>query len=549
MLEKYINTENRKNSFSTREIYYLSLIIAIGALIRLFFQYDSPFVNDEIWTLLFIKQSPTFLLTHFTGGLTMNHFILLEKGLLKVAGGNQMALIIVPEFAGIAAIPLTAILAKMFASKKTALVSATLIAFNPFLISYSGTIRSYSLLTALSLSTIILFFRWYANRTFKNGILVGLSSYLMMISHLNGTYTLAYIFALTGLEFLFILVKREKDFLLTLIIPMSLAMALTLISYANLVPSIAEAGIPWHDTPPTSISYIPYIFAVYFGNGFYGWVSALLMGWAVFLTIRAKNNPLLLLLTLIVLSIALISIQGLSHFPWGYARFLIFLVPVAIIFIAEGMLLLSAVIPAKNSTVITFFVILLVLTWVPGSIEEYKLKLDQPWGHVAAYIKYSGAGNMILVSDGPSALHLPHYFDNTAYKLFNLKKYSKVDHLQAADKIFFVITGLNIQTPYPVVAFGDIQVVIYPKTNYQEQMKIIQYDLEKRISGRDVSPEFTSVYQNLRFLNKILQNDPALDFDYYDLYMRCFQLTERQRNIPLALQAWELENARYNVIR
>jgi hypothetical protein len=120
---------------------------------------------------------------------------------------------------------------------------------------------------------------------------------------------------------------------------------------------------------------------------------------------------------------------------------------------------------------------------------------------------------------------------------------------QAVTKLYFVVTGLDIQSVYPVHTFGDVQVVIYPKTNYQKQLGLIQNDLQKRVSDGEVSAELADVYQNLRKLNKALQNDAGLSTKYYDLYMRCFQLTLRQRNIPLPLQIWELERAGYNVER
>ena len=551
MIEKFINNENTKVSFSKVEFYYLYFLVAIGTIIRFFYHYKRPFVYDEVGTLIYLKESATFILTHFESWLTMNYFILLEKVMLKVTGGNQLFLTIVPEIAGIATIPLTAILARMVASKKTALVSATLVAFNPYLISYSGIIRAYSLLTAVSLMTIILFFKWYTNRTFKNGIYLALSCYALMLSNLNGAYTLAYIFFLAGIELLFALVKREKNDFLTLIIPLSTSMVITLISYINIVEAISHWGIPWHDTPPTSISFIHYMFSSYFGNGFYGWVSAFLMGSAIFLTIRVQNNPLLILIPLIALSIILISIQGISHFPDAYARFLIFLVPVCVIFIAEGIVYLSAITPINNSIAITFFTALLISTWAPNFIYGYKEKIDRPWGQVATFIKNSADGNMILTNDWLSNLHLAPYFNDTGYSRYELEKYSKKQHARAgaANNIYFIITGLDIPTDYPVYVFGDIQVIVYPKTKYKDQLIVIQDDLQKRISSLEVSPELTDTYYNLWILNKALNNDPYLNFKYYDLYMRCSQLTWRQKTIPLSLEILELKNAGYNVGR
>ena len=545
MLEKYINNENRKQSFSRTEIFYLLLLIVGGTITRFFYHYNRPFVGDEVATLIQIKKSAVYILTHFEAWLTMNYFILSEKFLLKIAFGNQLSLIILPEIAGIATIPLTATLTKMFASKKTALVAAALVAFNPYLISYSGIIRSYSLLAAISLLTIILFFNWYSNRTYKNGIYLALACYVLMLSHLNGAYTLAFIFSLAGIELFYVLIKRGKNNLLTLLIPVSVSMAITIISYIALAKAISLWGIPWHDVPPTSISYVFFAFSSYFGVGFYGWASAFLMFSAIFLTIRVKNNPLMILLPFIPLTILLISVQGISHFPEAYSRFLIFLVPVCAIFIAEGIVYLSAIIPVKNNIAITIFTLLVVSTWVPNFLHGYKTKIYQPWGQVAEFIKNSANGNTILANDWSSNLNLTPFFFDSTYTRYELKNYSKKQHVQSVNSIYFVITGLNISSDYPVHTFGSVQVIVYPVTNYKDQLILIQNDLQKRLAGMVVSPGLANAYQNLWFLNKALNNDSSLNFKYYDLYIRCNQLTFRQRNMPLSLVRWNLKNVKH----
>jgi hypothetical protein len=368
-----------------------------------------------------------------------------------------------------------------------------------------------------------------------------------MLSHLNGAYTLAYIFSLAGIELYFILVNRDKNKFLTLLIPMSISMAISLISYLNLIEDISAWGLRWHDSPPTSISYIFFAFSSYFGAGFYSWASAFLMLSAIFLTIRVYNNPLLILIPFIPLSIILISIQGISHFPDAYTRFLIFLMPICVIFIAEGIIYLSTIIPVKKGIAITIITLLLVSTWVPTFIQGYKVKIHQPWGNVAAFIKNSAKGNTVLSNDWSSNLNITPYLNDIIYKRYELKDYSEVQHVQSATNIYFIVTGLHIKSHYPVYTFGNIQVIVYPMTNYKDQLILIQNDLQKRISDLVVSPWLTDVYRNLWVINKALNSDPALNFKYYDLYMKCSQLTVRQRDIPSSLRRWDLKNAGYNV--
>ena len=548
MIEKYINNKN-ETSFSKNSLLYLAFLIIFGTAIRIFYHYNRPFVGDEVGTLIYIKKSVPFILSHFESWLTMNYFILIEKVLLKLTGGYQQVLVLVPELAGIATIPLTAILAKKFTSKSVSLISATLVTFNPYLISYSGIIRSYSLLVALSLLAIILFFNWYTDRTFKNGIFASLACYLLMLSHLNGVYTLAYIFFLIGLEFLYTRTRKSKSNLTTIIIPLSISLIIIIISYLKIADALMSWGIPWHDVPTTSIAYIPYAFSRYFGNGFYGWPSAFLMLSAVFLTFKAQN-PSTIFMPYLLLSIVLISIQGISHYPWAYARFLIPLVPILIIFISEGIEHLWLALPVeKSGVVIASITVLLIATWLPVFKQEYNQKIIRPWEQVANFIEETAGGNIILSNEGSDNLHLIPYFDDTSYVQAKLINYSKGQHIKAGKNVYFVITGANILSEYPVFTFGDIQVIVYPKIAYKDQLALIQDDLLKLkpIVDQEVSPELSTIYQNLWILGTKLNNDLSQNHRYYDLYMRSFQLTSRQKNIPLSLQYWKLEQAGYKV--
>ena len=200
MINKYILRHNRTQSFSHPERWYLLCLTIIGAIIRLLYQYNRPFVGDEVGTLFYMNQSISYLLSHFDTWLTMNYFILLEKFMAYLGGNNQVSLCFIPLLAAIVTIPLTAVLARMITSTRVALIAATLLTMNPYLIYYSGIIRAYSLLTALSLLVMILFFRWYAHRTLRNGIYLSLACYFLMLSHLNGVYTVCYVLLITGMD-------------------------------------------------------------------------------------------------------------------------------------------------------------------------------------------------------------------------------------------------------------------------------------------------------------------------------------------------------------
>src|SRR5581483_932944 len=119
-----------------------------------------------------------------------NYFILLEKGIAWLGGGKDWRLTLLPMAAAIAIIPLTASVALKFTgSRRTALIAAGLVAFNPYLVMWGVMIRAYSLLVALSLLAINEFFGWYQNQGWRRGIRVAGTVLLLVLTHLNGLYS------------------------------------------------------------------------------------------------------------------------------------------------------------------------------------------------------------------------------------------------------------------------------------------------------------------------------------------------------------------------
>ena len=106
-------------------------------------QHGRVFLGDEIGTLRYLKESPSYILTHFATWLSMNYFILVEKGVAWLCGAADWRLTLLPMAAAVAIIPLTASLALKFTgSTRTALIAASLAAFNHFLVLWGPQIRA-----------------------------------------------------------------------------------------------------------------------------------------------------------------------------------------------------------------------------------------------------------------------------------------------------------------------------------------------------------------------------------------------------------------------
>ena len=81
-----------------------------------------------------------------------------------------------------------------------ALIAASLVAFNPYLLSWGPAIRAYSLLVALSLLAINEFFHWYQQRDWWSGVRCAAVVLLLLLAHLNGVYTVAFLILLLTSE-------------------------------------------------------------------------------------------------------------------------------------------------------------------------------------------------------------------------------------------------------------------------------------------------------------------------------------------------------------
>lgn len=543
MWRKYFITKYIPDKFSKREKLYLTLIIFLGTAIRILYQHNRAFLDDEIGTIIYLGRDIHYLLSHFTTWLTMNYFIIIEKPFARLFGTGIFSLGFLPLLAGILAIPLTAYLAIRFTSSKASMIAAILVAFNPYLIKFSGTVRSYSILVALSLLSIILFFKWREGRNYKNGLLFAFSCYLMILAHPNGIFILTFILFLLALET--IVRYRERDFFQTsrtLLIPLLIIIILICISYLKIFPEMLRDGAKWHDIPPTSINYIPYTFTEYFSSGFLAWITLLFLLTGI-LGIFKNSRPLLILLPGIFIPIIIISAQGLSHFPWAYSRFLIPILPLLIIFITEGIIYITKYFTPENTTFLTIALItVLILSWGPQLINIFSTKTDFPWHIAADFIKSQyNQGDRILCCDWLDQFHLKPYLSETEYITAHLIDYDQNDDQKNTNNKILLVTSSakQIKTDYLKHIFGKIQIAIYPCLDNHIIYRI-RNDILDSISQGEIDPDLTPLYRCIFELNKKLGINKDT-FKYYNLYIKSLFLTKRKRYIPAKLQLYEFE--------
>ncbi len=398
--------------FDRRQLMALASITLAGAVLRMALAWDRPRLGDEVGTLLNLRMDVAYLLTHFSGWLTMNYFILAEKGVAWLSDSEGWPLEILPMLGGIATIPLTASLARRLGGGRLALTAAALTAFNPYLVRFSPVLRAYAPLAALAVWAVDLFFRWRERRTWRAGLAAAGVILGLLLVHPNGIYVVMGLGVLMAAE----ATRRFTDEpghrgrmtylaeLGTFLVPLAGAGLATWLAYRGLTEEVRIFSVKWSAMPPTGLEYVPGVFATYFGSGFPLFVPAGLLVAGVWSSTQARKT-LLPLCVLAGLSPVLVSLKGVSHFPWAYARFQIYCVPLLLILMAEGIVWLTA--RMRHPAAAWAVTLGAILCWLPPLSDLFAGKHENAaYTRTAAYLLAQRRPGDLIVIEGASFLQL-----------------------------------------------------------------------------------------------------------------------------------------------
>jgi hypothetical protein len=484
-------------------------------------QHGRVFWGDEIGTLICLKRSPAYILTHFEVWLTMNYFILVEKGVAWLCGAADWRLTLLPMAAAVAIIPLTASLAlKLAGSTRTALIAASLVAFNPYLVAWGPAIRVYSLLVALNLLAINEFCRWAGRRDWWSGVRCAAAVLLLLIAHLNGVYTVAFLILLLIAESISAGFSNGRRFLWqsrTLWIPLAGVAIIVGAAYWRLLPDIAKLNREWGTvTPPASMGYIPQVFTTYMGVGRAALLSMLLLLAGCWSAIREKR-ALLLLCGAIILPPILMSLQGISVDTSNYARFLIFSLPLLLILMAEGIDWLARHVWIRGGAAVVALCLttLMVLCWMPNIQFQFFTKKQWPYAKVAEFLHRQMQKRDVIVAGWNMGFTLSQFFDRPQDQIMLPNDYIDrvANHLDApAPARVFYVTGQAILNgrKAQVRHFGQLEVTTYRGATARALLREWSDDLISRTGGR-VSAPFETDYQLLALLEEQLSSGQLAD--------------------------------------
>ena len=405
----------------------------------------------------------------------MNYFILFEKGVASLCGATDWRLTLLPIGAAIAVIPLTASLAlKLTGSTRTALLAATLAAFNPYLVMLGPTIRAYSLLAAFSLLAINEFFHWSQWPGWRNGVRCAAAVLFLLLTHLQGIYIVAFLVLLLIVQSL----SGIRRFLWesrTLLIPLGGVAIIVGLVYWRLLPDMARVNKEWGGgyTPPTSVGYIPRVFTIYMGNSYAAFLSVLLLSAGCWSAARDKQ-PLLLLCGALIVGPILMSLQGIALDAGGFARYLIFSLPLLLILIAEGVDWITRHIRVRWAAIAAWgLTVLIVACWTPCIHAQFLHQTRWPFAEVAGFLRARMQKDDVIVAGWMVGFTLSQFFDHPEDRILLPNKYvSKVSNkldAPASGRVFYVTGRTRLLPPFtPAEAaemnrhFGRDQIVIGP---------------------------------------------------------------------------------------
>lgn len=569
----YSNLSPRHLSRGDRLV--LGVICLCSLILLVALQHGRIFLGDEIGTLRYLKQTPSYILTHFRIWLTMNYFILVEKGVASLCGATDWRLTLVPIGAAIAVIPLTASLAlKLTGSTRTALVAATLAAFNPYLVMLGPTIRAYSLLAAFSLLAINEFFHWSQWPGWRNGVRCAAAVLFLLLAHLQAIYIVAFLVLLLIVQSLsgirrFLWVSR------TLLIPLGGVAIIVGLAYWRLLPDMARVNKEWGGgyTPPTSIGYLPRVFTIYMGNSYAAFLSVLLLSAGCWSAARDKQ-PLLLLCGAIIVGPILMSLQGIALDAGGFARYLIFSLPLLLILIAEGVDWITRHVRVRWAAIAAWgLTVLIVACWTPCIHAQFLHQTRWPFAEVAGFLRARMQKDDVIVAGWMVGFTLSQFFDHPEDRILLPNKYvSKVSNkldAPASGRVFYVTGRTRLLPPFtPAEAaemnrrfgrdqivigpsddsgpgtsrdreariqdFGQVEVTVYRGDTARALLQEWRQDLLRRTAGR-IYPSFQGDYQLLALLEEQLPSGQLADH-WRLLAERCRAEDPVMRGIPRHLQ-------------
>lgn len=506
----------------------LFIIIIAGLVLRLFFMHNRYFSGDELGTLLWIKRDYQFLLTNFNSHwLTMNFYIIFIKLINHLSHGRAWALIAPSLISGIALIPIVYCLSlKVSAHRENALIAALLIAVNPFLIKYSVIIRSYSMMLFFATAALLIFIIWQRHKTWLNGIIFGGSLFLACLMHANALYHAVFIGAL-----FFLIVDQKDKRNITIVLPTIIAAIATIYLYYPILGQILVYKQKFSQPPPAPINYLPELTRCFWGGGFYGVPSLILFGAGLWTSIKKGNNLLSLLALGIFIPIFLSSMAAVSVCKYAMGRFLITILPIIFLFIAEAISSISTHVKYTH-TCAALLSIIILFTWLPHSKQVFNRQKVKPWPKVIHFLNKNLKINNFVIPLARSSrfnigfLSLPERVDSK--KLIKIDQFFGKTSKHPQSLKVMVVSDIPINGKRPLLKAGVLRIFSYTGSCRIIARSILM-DIKNTLRDR-IKAGYTPYYKAAIKLSSVLNLDNEIP-RYICLYYESKMMKNPGNNI------------------
>lgn len=537
-------------SSSTKTV--VALIILIGLIVRVFLAAKTPFVGDECATIIFICKPFKYILTHFQLWLTMNVFIAVEKAVASVLGEGLIAMRLISILAGIGSLFLIPLLSIRLFPRVPVWIPTLLAAINPYFINFSIEARAYSLTILFSSLLFFLYLHWRENASRFNSIVISLNCFFLIIFHLNGVFNIIWLVAVIALE-LFLSRTETNKFkakligLKRLFIPFICCMGTAGLYYGLLLKQIMKHN---KDMPLYSLDginyakHVPAAFSRFFGDmpHFWDvptpfcWFMAVLLGTGCVHAFFRERFKLLLFCLWILVPFITVFLLGYSLPADQLARYFIFVLPLIIIFISNGIWCSITLINGKIRFVL-FALLIILIVCVESRVVYGRLNYVKsiPYHKLSDYISsHVREGDRIINSGFLLLFHMIPYLNCSERepcmetpvidKNF-LEHFNNNDH----PRTLFFVTILDDLHFMDVeqISFGNLKVYVIPPESRNSRLSRLQadfYQASTQIDAENLQGKDCFIYKSLMELSETA-GDPEAEKQYQDLFSECNKIT------------------------
>lgn len=525
------------------------LITSAGFAIRYILADMRPFFGDDCGTLKHLCQPWMYILTRFDLWLTMNCYLLAQKVVAHMFGEGFLALRMLAILSGTGTILMGALLAfKLFGRASIAVIAALLLAANPYLINFSANTRSYSLFTLLSLALWLALLRWQKNMCRLNAIMLALLCLLLPLTHLNAAFLIPWLVAAILLEGLRARHSAHESSrwlkgIKTLCLPAALCCGAACAYYALLMRQILRHNRMHKEIGSGFLADIPNVFNIYCGSTHspvIGWTAFALLALGLLYSWRKQRTAAIWAVFWVSIPLVANVALGYSFRLHDFARFMIFSLPILLVFIAAGIVHLNDMCRAPLRTVPAVLTSAIILfAWIPRTatlfVECDRFPMHRAYAHIMGRIK---PADRIIGMEPYTKLHLSPYMPCD-------------QRLEASDETWRLIWAVPLLMQDPedgrifvvscipelplfsdeTVFYGDVRITILPaETAQQRYARLLDgYErAERKLAEKAKKPEFFLIYEALKDL-AALRGDEDAASSYSALAQEC--LPQSYRNI------------------